>query len=112
MAVRSTRLFNPVLVTAATFTTLYTVPTGRTAIVHAVVATGYDGGNCTNTRLYIQPASGSTMVIYNFGTVAQDAVSACNTYLVLNPGDSFAFYQSGGRAQVCAFGSLLLGAPS
>lgn len=112
MAVRSRRLFGPANVPSGAATALYTVPSGRTAVVRSLVV--------ANTSLTVA-GSGSfringTTSGFTWWWIPSIAVGdtwSADVVLILNPLDVLYFRQDTGAnaLRVTGGGSLLLGEP-
>lgn len=110
MAVRSARLFGPTALNS-TWLTVYTVPSGRTAIIRTLTLANTD------------TATQGTLVIGVNGTDHDDRLftivmpagttQRIDSFLVLNPGDTLrAIRQTSTEMCLAGFGALLLGAPA
>lgn len=110
MAVRSRRLFGPLIVNVTVATTIYTVPAGRTAIIRALYI--WNRSDLTNAvgRLHINGSSSSLRILDL--TMAVDETRVYEN-IVLDPGDTLVWTNPGvaGAYVLAGFGSLLLGAP-
>lgn len=110
MAVRARRIFGPTQIAASGSATLYTVPSGRTAIVRFCQATNAHATTLGSLGLYLgSVADENRLHIF----VMQGGTTSGNASLTLNPGDVLlaAASAAGGPFTVWGFGSLLDGAP-
>lgn len=110
MPVRSRRFFGPVALVAATNTDLYTVPSGRTAIIHAITMINVGTGP-TPLQLRLNGGTSAENIFY----VLAGPVGSLDLLdrIILNPGDVLSG-RSGAASSwvVSGFGSLLDGEPS
>lgn len=107
MPVRSRRLFGVTTVNAGLSSLLYSVASGRTAIIRSVlVRTGSGIAVPWELRL----SSGGAPLWQGSSTANTPAVVP---YFILNPGDQLWGFNGGAvqALQFSGFGSLLLGAP-
>lgn len=115
MAVRSRPLAAISTLTNGAFTTLYTVPAGRTAIVRHWSVVNHHTGTLT-VRLAVRIAGALVDVYRQASLVSGEAFRGTDWYLALGPGDQLAVFVSGGSGamtvHVVAAGSLLDGVPT
>ena len=110
MAVRSRRLAGPVTLSTSSETTIYTVPSGRTAIVRLIALADTGAGGCT-VGLSINPGSGAARFARSLAVPASGSITF-TAPLILNPGDVLSGRSVTDTCGCWVFGSLLLGEPS
>lgn len=110
MTVRSRRFAQLVDPGDDTFRTLYTVPSGRTAVVRCLEACNQASAARIIT---IAINVGSTGRILSQKTISANDVYVWPGYLVLNPADALLVRVQAGTNSIVwgAFGTLLLGEP-
>jgi hypothetical protein len=111
VAVRSRRLFGPTLALALNAgTALYTVPPGRTAIIHTLWMPNFGGNSLVTITV---PSFDQNHEIWQ-GIVPSQGTTVFANKIILNPGDTLWGSAVGAVPSILftGFGSLLLGAPS
>lgn len=110
MAVRSRRLFGPTVTTSASVLTLFTCPSGRTALFRGIYIATNDAAT-RQFRLEVNVAA-STHLIWMQDLPAKSGV-ALPQEIVLNPGDTLRgqCVTNPGVVVFSGYGSLLLGEP-
>lgn len=108
MAVRSRRLWGPLLHVAGTTTSAYIVPAGRTAVLRSLVIANTAGSGAV--VVIITPSGGTAVGLIS---ISMSAPSDRELFdWVLNPGDTLSINPAAGMSvRTAGFGSLLEGAP-
>lgn len=115
MAVRTRRLAEQIITTtgASGSTSLFTVPTDRTAIVKEIVLSQTAGSLSGLYWFYVDTAGADTLQVAYFGLTANDLPERREMWLVMHEGDQLVLAQSSSRTcNVYVSGSLLAGDPS
>lgn len=123
MAVRSRRLWGPTAVSGAATALLYTVPSGRTAVVRTVTFYKYGDATPTPAGLLLN-GTGQNDCIFRAdiiqsrstfaatqNTVASASYGPMWDSIELNPGDQLYLWCTSNTLVCAGFGSLLLGEP-
>lgn len=109
MAVRSRRLWGSTTTTGTTQAIVYTVPAGRTAIIHSIFLAVRDG-TTGDVHLRVN-GSGLGQTVWKGSTGPLGAVIMTEE-LILNPGDTLRVFAVTADINSLGCGSLLLGEPA
>lgn len=110
--VRSRRLYGPVHATTGGPSLVYTVPSGRTAVVRSMVIVN-NGTVTSEARVLLVNGPVANGRVYNVELLAKGSVFVQD--LVFNPGDEVRITSNtvgGGPIAFALYGSLLDGAPA
>jgi len=109
VAVRSKRLTDSITCNAGTTTNVFTVPSGRTAIVRSIAV---NSSAATGATVAFLLDTGAGAVNFQRAIAIPAAGSILYTGpLVFNPGDVFSVNVATTNCRVMLFGTLLLGEP-
>lgn len=106
MAVRSARLAAASSSPANAEHTIYTCPSGKTALVKDLSL--YSGAGCSVAAIFVE-RSGPVRVSVTTGSLGADATRRLSTFVVLEPGDTIGVYSESGTFTVWVSGAELDG---